>query len=57
MLDDAYCKSSHAFSETLDFFSTRPTNSSERCVISFLTTNEAWIIEMRRARRKQVPQY
>lgn len=31
MLDDAYCKSSHAFSETLDFFSTRPTNSSECC--------------------------
>lgn len=26
-------------------------------VISFLTGNEAWIIEMRRARRKQVPQY
>lgn len=56
MLDDAYRKSSHAFSERFEFFSTTASNNlSECCVISFLTANEAWIMEMRRAKRKQVP--
>lgn len=56
MLDDTYRKSSHAFSERFEFFSTTASNNlSECCVISFLTANEAWIIEMRRAKRKQVP--